>query len=191
MKFLKYVKYEIAAIFCKLFNLCVEKGTYPESLKIAKVIPVYKNGYVGSVANYRPISLLPLLNKIFEKLLYIRLNNILESCNIISQNQIGYRKAKDTQRATLNLLDSILPAMSSKECVGFVFLDFSKAFDMVDHPILLYKMERNGIRGKSLHIFTLYLKNRKHHVSIDGIYSESLESTVGIPQGSVLVLFFF
>ncbi len=89
LKFLKYIKYEIATILCKLFNLCIERGTYPESLKIAKVIPLYKNGNVGSVANYRLISLLPLLNKIFEKLLYVRLNNFLESCNIISQNQFS------------------------------------------------------------------------------------------------------
>ncbi len=127
---------------CKLFNLCIERGTYPESLKIAKVIPLYKTGNVGSVANNRPISLLPLLNKIFEKLLYVRLNNFLESCNIISQNQFDFRKAKDTQRVILKLLDSILPAMSSKKCVGCVFFYFSKAFDTVDHPILWYKMER-------------------------------------------------
>ncbi len=81
--------------------MCVERGTYPESLKIAKVITLYKTGNVGSVANSRPISLLPLLNKIFEKL-YIRLN-FLES-NIISQNQFGFHKAKDAQRATLKLL---------------------------------------------------------------------------------------
>ncbi len=87
--------------------MCIERVTYPESLKIAKVIPLYKTGNVGSVANYRPISLLPLLNKIFEKLLFVRLNNFLESCNIISQNQFGFRKAKYTQRATLKLLNSI------------------------------------------------------------------------------------
>ncbi len=82
--------------------------------------------------------------------------------------------------------------MSSKKCVGCVFLDFRKAFDNVNHPILLYKMDRYGIRGKSLCIFTLYLSNRKHYVCIDGIYSESLESTVSVPQGSCLgpLLFF-
>ncbi len=123
LKFLKYVKYEIATILCKLFNLCVDRGIYPESLERAKVIRLCKTGNVGSVANYRPISLLPLLNK-FEKLLYVGLNNFLESYNIISQNQFGFCEAKDTQRATLKLLDSILPAMSSKKCFGCVFLDF-------------------------------------------------------------------
>ncbi len=177
---------------CKLFDLCIERGAYPESLKIAKLIPIYKTANVGSVANYRPISLLQLLNKIFEKLLYIRLNHFLENCNIISQNKFSFRKAKDTQRATLKLLDSRLPAMSSKKCFGCVFVDFSKAFDTVDHPILLYKMERYGVRGKSILIITSYLRNRKHHVCIDGIYSESLECTVGVPQGSCLgpLLFF-
>ncbi len=124
LKFLKYVKYEIATILCKLFHLCVDWDTYPESFKIAKVIPLYKTGNVGSVANYRPISLLQLLNKIFEKLLYVKLNNSLESCNIISQNQFGFRKAKDTQRATLKLLDSILPGKNSKKCVGCAFSRF-------------------------------------------------------------------
>ncbi len=79
----------------------------------------------------------------------MRLNNFLESCNIIKQNQFGFRKAKDILRATLKLLDSILPEMSSKKCVGYVYRDFRKVFDTVDHPILLYKMDRYGIRGKS------------------------------------------
>jgi hypothetical protein len=186
LKFLKYVKYEIAVILCTLFNLCIEQGTYPDNLKIAKIIPLYKSGSHCSLTNYRPISLLPLINKIFEKLLYVRIDCFFEECNIISQNQFGFRKSRDTQRATLKLITSILPALSNMKCVGCVFLDFSKAFDTVNHPLLLSKLERYGVRGICLDLVQSYLSNRKHYVSIDDEISESLFSTVGVPQGSCL-----
>ena len=117
--------------------------------------------------NYRPISTLLNVNKIFEKLLYGRINFFIESCNIVSDNQFGFRKSRDTQLAALKLIDLILPTLSSGE--GFaacVFLDFNKAFDTIDHNNLLSKLERYGIRGLPLNLFKSYLSDRKQCVTI-------------------------
>jgi hypothetical protein len=187
MKLIKSVNELISPLLHKIFNMCIEKGIYPELLKSARVIPIHKSGDCRLMKNYRPISTLLNINKIFEKLLYQRLNSFLESCNIISDNQYGFRKNRDTQLATLNLIYHILPTVSSGE--GFsacAFLDFSKAFDTVDHKILLMKLERYGIRGLPLSIIGSYLDNRKQSVEIDSTKSISMPVEVGVPQGSCL-----
>jgi hypothetical protein len=186
MKFVKFVRAELSVILSKIFNLCIEEGCYPDSLKIARIVPVFKAGSHEQVSNYRPISILPIINKIFEKLLYIRLQSFFDTCNIISDNQFGFRKSRDTTQATLKLLDAIVPSMGSKECTATVFLDFSKAFDTVDHVILLQKLSRYGVRGSSLRLLESYLSNRHHYVCIDNSTSATLQSEVGVPQGSCL-----
>lgn len=187
VKILKASNDLIAPILCKLFNMCVEQAIYPQILKIARIVPIFKNGDAKLQKNYRPISTLLTMNKIFEKLLYLRLNSFLETCNIISDNQYGFRKARDTQLAALKVINHVLPTISSGE--GFsacVFLDFSKAFDTVDHEILLSKLERYGIRGIALSLFRSYLSNRKQSVTIGDTESNLMMVEFGVPQGSVL-----
>ena len=191
LKFLKYVANEISGIIAKLFNLTVEAGTYPEIFKVAKIIPLFKSGKKNSIINYRPISLLPIFNKIFEKLLYKRFDAFLKANNIISEDQFGFTSGKDTQRATLRLISKIIPTMGTSDRACCVYLDFKKAFDTISHAILFKKLDRYGIRGAPLELLRSYLCNRYHYVSINGNDSSELISNVGVPQGSVLGPLFF
>jgi hypothetical protein len=182
----KFVKLELSVLLSELFNMCLISGIYPDSLKVAKIVPIFKSGNIRNVSNYRPISLLPIINKIFEKLLYARLQSFFEGGNLISENQFGFRRARDTSQAALRLIDEILPSMGTKECSAAVFLDFSKAFDTVDHSILLMKLERYGVRGCALDLLKSYLSDRSHCVRIGECVSPPLLSRVGVPQGSCL-----
>ena len=191
-KFLKIANQYIAPILSSLFNMCLDQGYYPQAFKIARVTPIHKNGDIRDIKNYRPISTLLNLNKILEKLLYYRLNTFLESHNIISDNQYGFRKSRDTQLAALNLINYILPSLSEGQSyAGCVFLDFSKAFDTVSHIKLTQKLERYGIRGMALTLIKSYLTNRSQYVSINGMDSHQMPVEVGVPQGSCLGPLFY
>jgi hypothetical protein len=150
------------------------------------VIPIFKSGNRKLVGNYRPISLLPILNKILEKLIYSRLIDFLNHCQIISDCQFGFRKSKDTQQAALKLIDRILQSVVANEYCACIFLDFSKAFATVDHVLLLKKLDRYGIRGIPLELLSSYLRDRKQHTKINSCSSQNLNMTVGVPQGSCL-----
>ncbi len=141
-------------------------------------------------SNYRPISILPLINKIFEKLLYVRLLNFFDHCNIISENQFRFRKSKDASQATLKLINTVLPQLVTDECGTCVFLDFSKAINTVHHDICLLKLERYGIRGQALELIRSYLSNRREYVYINGQMSEELPSMVGVPSVAVWAPFY-
>ena len=160
-------------------------GIFPDKLKIGKVIPVFKNGKVDDITNYRPISVLPLFSKIFEKCLYNRLHNFLSSCNILSNNQYGFRMGHSASMALLDFIDKVSTAIDSKEyMIGF--LDLSKAFDTLDHSILLRKLYDYGIRGVVWQLFKNYLSNRSQFVSIDNHNSSFKSIRCGVPQGSIL-----
>jgi exonuclease III len=191
IKFLKFTNEHISPIISSLFNLSIAQGVYPDYFKIAKIVPVHKSGRRNLLNNYRPISLLPILNKIFEKLLYERLTNFITKHNIISENQFGFRKSRDTQQATLKLINFILPTLGTDDISACVFLDFSKAFDTVNHEILLIKLEKYGIRGQALDLITSYLNSRYHYVEINSNKSTHLQSNIGVPQGSVLGPLFY
>ena len=186
INFLKNIAYEIANPLSTLYNMAINQGIYPNCLKNARIMPVHKSGNTQDIKNYRPISMLPLLNKIFEKILYQRIENFLTSCNIISENQYGFRKGKDTQQATLKLLYDILPALAKGTLAATVFLDFSKAFDTVDHSLLLNKLYRYGIRGKPHDLLASYLNNRSQYVQINDCNSFINKVNIGVPQGSCL-----
>ena len=186
VKFLKLTKNEIAPILRTLFNKSIEEGLYPNILKIAKVVPIFKAGDSRQLNNYRPISLLPLINKIFEKILNVRIRSFLTDCQVLSENQFGFRKQKDTQQATLQLLNYVIPVLGSDEIAACIFLDFSKAFDTVNHKILLSKLYRYGIRGQPLNLLSSYLENRKQYVCVGNCESQQLSCNIGVPQGSVL-----
>ena len=169
-----------------IFNKMILFGHYPSILKIACVTALFKAGDKLDPNNYRPISSLPLLNKVFEKLLYKRLTSFLESHDIFTRNQFGFRKNMSTNDAVNNLLDNIYKAMDEKEYLGAVFIDLSKAFDTVPHNLLLKKLEHYGIRGNALNIIESYLNDRKQFVSLEGTKSTMKEIKIGVPQGSVL-----
>ena len=134
----------------KIFNLSINTGVYPDSLKIAKVIPIFKNGSKSSVNNYRPISILSPINKIFEKIIYSRLIKYIDKFNLLYKYQYGFRKNHSTEHALLELMVQIKLNIGKNKMSCGIFIDLSKAFDTVDHKILLSKLEHYGIRGITL-----------------------------------------
>ena len=169
-----------------LFNNCVYSGIFPDKLKIARVLPLFKSGDKCDIANYRPISLLPVISKIFEKLIHKRLVSFLDKHEVIYRKQFGFRKQHSTQHALHSAVTQVLHGLNSNESVFGVYLDFSKAFDTIQHSILLEKLEHYGIRGIMLNLLKDYLANRQQLVFKGDLQSELLLITAGVPQGSVL-----
>ena len=169
-----------------IFNNIINSGQYPDILKIACITAIFKAGDKLDPNNYRPISTLPLLNKIFEKLLHIRIYSFFESQGIFCKEQYGFRKGKSTCDAINDLLNNIYTSLNEKKYLGAIFLDLSKAFDTVPHDILIKKLEHYGIRGIALKLFESYLANRKQSVYVNGCNSQTNDITIGVPQGSVL-----
>lgn len=188
---LKKVKLIIAPILTNILNLSMVNGFYPDQLKIARVTPIFKSGSNSLFNNYRPISVLSSINKIFEKILFQRLNHFLISTKFFCTQQYGFRQKSSTTNAVIDLVNKIQRHLNDKEDVLGLFLDLSKAFDTVDHNILLAKLERAGVRGIPLDLFKSYLSNRSQFVSFDGIKSNIKFIDVGVPQGSVLGPLFF
>ena len=159
---------------------------FPSVLKTAKVIPVYKNQSKADYANYRPISLLSNIEKIIEKFMYKRLSNFLDINNLIYSLQFGFRQKYSTTHALINLTESIRQTLDEGSFGCGIFVDLQKAFDTVDHKILLHKLEFYGIRGVCNDWFKSYLSDRKQFVSINGYNSDLMPVIYGVPQGSVL-----
>ena len=183
---LKKIKKSIAKPLCNLFNMSFQEGRCPTFLKVSSVIPIFKKDSKLIVANYRPISLLSNINKILEKLMFARLYSFLESNKCIYDLQFGFRKKHSTNHALLNMTQQIKETMDKGNIAIGVFVDFQKAFDTVNHKILLSKLEHYGIRGIANSWFSSYLSNRQQYVSIGGINSETKPIMHGVPQGSVL-----
>ena len=183
---LQLIKFEIATPLSRIINQSIETGIHPEKLKLASVIPVYKKGSKLSTSNYRPISLLSNLNKIFEKIMFQRCYNFIESNEILYEHQYGFRKKYSTGHALINISEQIRTALDNNKYAIGVFVDFQKAFDTVDHNILIKKLERFGISGNCNKWFQSYLTNRKQFVSILGYKSNQRTIFHGVPQGSVL-----
>ena len=170
-----------------VLNLSFETGTFPSELKIAKVIPLHKKGNLYSTTNYRPISLLSNFGKILEKLMYVRIMSFLKSHNILYKYQFGFRSHHSTSLALIDVADTVYHELDSGNYVIGTFLDLQKAFDTVNHAILLQKLQCYGIRGKALQWMSCYLTNRLQYVSIGDIQSHMENSiSCGVPQGSVL-----
>ena len=184
---IKCPNYVIAPILSNIFNYCMSKGCYPDQLKIAHVIPIYKKkGKKDDCSSYRPISLLGNINRLFEKLIYKRLYNFFNKFDILNFNQYGFRKKHSTAMAIYDILESKLSNCDKNKFSCAVYLDLSKAFDTVDKSILLKKLEHYGIRGIGLTLLENYLTNRKQCVTIDGLLSDVLSIDCGVPQGSNL-----
>ena len=186
-KILKQVSYNLSPILCKLFNKCISEGYFPKELKIAKVIPLFKNkGNISDLCNYRPISMLSAFSKIFEKLLHKSIVEHLDSHGILNDSQYGFRKKRSTLHALLNATENIYQALDLKLHTLGIFIDFSRAFDTIDHRLLLKKLSHYGIKGNVLDLLCSYLTDRKQYVNYGGKDSTLLDITCGVPQGSVL-----
>ena len=167
-------------------NLSLLDGKFPNELKIAKVLPLYKGGDDSQLVNYRPVSVLPVFSKVLERLMYDRIVNFLNDHNILYKFQFGFRKDHSTSIALMILVDRITKALSEGQYVVGVFIDFSKAFDTVNHDILLQKLWHYGIRGLAYDWLSSYLNNRFQYVSFDGVESSYCRISCGVPQGSIL-----
>ena len=169
-----------------LFNQSISLGIFPDLFKIADIIPLYKKGPRELIENYRPISILPVLSKIFEKLMKNFLVDYLTSRNILSPHQFGFRKGLSTFDALNAITSDIFSALDRHNSVIGIFIDFQKAFDTVPHELLLRKLHHYGIRGTILNWFQSYLSMRYQSTVYDKCHSSLLRVTHGVPQGSIL-----
>ena len=167
----------------KIFNESINLGIFPENMKIANVTPIFKSGEKELLTNYWPISVLSRFSKILERIMYSRVYNYQNDNNLLFHKQFGFRKGHSTDHALIELINTIYDSFNqNKETLG-VFIDLSKAFDTVDHNILIDKLNLYGIRNNSLKWFSSYLPNRKQFIQAGVIKTSNLDF-FGVPQGS-------
>ena len=185
--FIKKVPDCLTAPLQLLFNRCIELGQYPESLKFAKVIPFFKNGNKDDPSNFRPISLLPIIGKVFERNIFDRIQNYLNLFESLSDSQFVFRHGKRTVDAIATLIEEIrLNLHNNSEKTKCTFLDLKKAFDTVDHNILLQKCYRYGLCGLIYNILKSSLSKRMQYTLIGDKKSKLSLIELGVPQGSIL-----
>ena len=181
------IKFAVSEPLVEIINLSFKTGIYIDDLKISKVIPTFKDkGCELEYINYRPISLLSNINKIIEKLMHERVYSFLEKFKCIYNLQFGFRKGHSTTHALIDLTEAIRKAIDENKFAVGVFIDLQKAFDTVDHKILLKKLDHYGIRGTANKWFESYLSNRQQFVTINDKHSSLKPMNFGVPQGSVL-----
>lgn len=177
----------LSPYLANIFNNIVTSGIYPDVLKVHKVVPIPKELNASKVEKYRPIAVLPIFDNIFERILHNQISAYMDGNNLLSSFQFGFKKGCGTEEAAINVVNGICKGFDDgMKGVAGVFYDFSKAFDLVDHKILLNKLEYYGIRGEALQILNSYLYNRKQYVEINGCRSSQGLVEHGVPQGSVL-----
>ena len=186
MKLLKRLSPYICESLTLVINQSLNTGIFPTSFKIAKVLPLFKKGDPLIMENYRPISLLPCISKIFEKVVYTQVYSYFVRESLFYISQYGFRKYHSTEHACLEFLDKVMCDLDKGETPISVFIDLSKAFDTINHQILLNKLRYYGLDDISLKWFNSYLTDRKQFVVIDEEYSHQDVITTGVPQGSVL-----
>ena len=187
-KLLKHIAPIIITPLHYLINLSLESGYIPSELKIARIVPVFKDGDSHSYTNYRPISLISSFAKLLEKIVSKQLVGFLTAHNIIYKHQYGFRTNHNTSHPVLHFTDKIYNSLNQKPpaITLSIFIDLKKAFDTVNHEILLKKMEHYGVRGSSNVWFHNYLSEREQFVCLDAAQSDKTKITCGVPQGSVL-----
>ena len=170
----------------KIVNLCFEVGIFPDILKIAKVAPLHKKDSRINVLNYRPISLLSIVSKIFEKLIFSRVSTYLIKNKLIYSKQFRFRTNYSTNHALISITEHIRGLLDTGYYVCDIFLDLEKAFDTVNHNILCEKLNHYELRGNVNKLIRSYLDNRRQYVSLNGFDSEIKNVNCGVPQGSSL-----
>lgn len=174
-----------------VINNMLTEGIFPDNLKTAIVIPIFKNGNQKEINNYRPISLLSNISKIFEKAIYTRLENFTNMHNIVSKKQYGFQKQVGTNDAIYDLTKDIYKALDNKEHCLCIMIDLKKAFDTIPYSRLLHKLNTLGIRGIGGKLIKSYLSKRSQTTKINQTYSEQQQLTIGLPQGTILAPFLF
>ena len=169
-----------------IFNLSLTTGIFPSQLKIAKVVPIFKSGDSNCIKNYRPISVLPAFSKFLERIIHKRLYDFISQHNLLHHRQYGFRKNYSSYMAVLDAYNEIAARLDKKHHTMGIFLDLSKAFDTINHSILLDKLLHYGVRGTAFEWFKSYLTNRSQYVSYNGYKSDMNNITCGVPQGSIL-----
>lgn len=183
---LKNICFYINPVLVNIFNKCIYYGIWPDALKKAEVIPIHKSGEASELNNYRPISMVSNLAKIFEKIIHKRIYTFLIKHKRIHNNQFGFIKNKSSIHALDKVMDIIYNSLNDDMNVAATFIDLSKAFDTVDHNILYKKLYYNGIRGLALDLIKSYLSNRTQKVKLQNILSDEKTIELGVPQGTVL-----
>ena len=176
----------LAPVLTYLFNLSLNQGVFPTVHKLGKIIPLYKSKEMDEIKNYRPICLLNSISKILEKVVSTRLMKHLEENNILSNNQFAYRKGKSTELAITEYVKNVMDNLANNNITISVFLDLTRAFDCVDHDILLAKLEHYGVKNEALNWFKTYLKDRRQYVFFKNKTSNEKICNIGVPQGSIL-----
>ena len=176
----------ISPILSQFYNSFMDKAIFPEILKVGQISPIFKKGDAQLLDNYRPVSLLPIFGKIFEKIIYSRLYDYLCHKNIIYDKQFGFRKSHSTSHAINFSVNTVAKAIEDKKHVIGIFIDLSKAFDTINHSILLTKLDNYGIRGRCLDLIRDYLSSRKQVTKFLDSLSDTDCVQYGVPQGSVL-----
>ena len=169
-----------------ILNQSLATGIFPDKLKTAKVIPLYKKDDKLKMDNYRPVSLLTSISKIFEKTVHKQISKYFKENNLFYKSQYGFRDEHSTELASIELIDRVMNDFENKHTPLAIYMDLSKAFDTLDHQILTHKLEYYGIKGIELNWFKSYLSDRKQFVEIDNVKSNYQTITTGVPQGSVL-----
>ena len=176
--------------FCRplevIFNDCLASGIYPSDWKKGNIVPVYKKNDKQRLNNYRPISLLPICRKIFERLIFNEMFGFFIENDLISQHQSGFKPGDSCINQLLSITHEIYQSFDEGFDVRSVFLDISKAFDKVWHDGIIFKMKQNGISGNLLNLLSNFLRNRKQRVVLNGQNSSCDDVNVGVPQGSIL-----
>lgn len=176
----------ISPVLCHFINSTFESGVFPDELKIARVCPIYKGGGESNLQNYRPISVLSLFSKVYERVINIKLEGFLNKHNTIADCQYGFQKNKSTEDALLYIKDKIIENLENKLFTQGLFIGFRKAFDTIQHDILLFKLNHYGIRGVALTLIENYLSRRYQVVCVNKNVSDVLQIKQGVPQGSIL-----
>ena len=168
------------------FNQIIHTSTIPNQMEIAIIIPIYKNGKHEEINNYRPISLLPQFSKIFEKMFIRKMLLFIDRNNILYKNQYGFIAKYSTVHAHIHNYNFLTSGFQKNNKMASIFLDLKKAFDTVNHDILLKKLEYYGFRGKSMTLLKSYLSNRSQITKLGENSSSKLNINIGVPQGSIL-----
>ena len=183
---LKEIDMDLSHPLHHIYNLCIKEGYFPTELKLGCITPIFKKGDKYCMSNYRPVCSLSPFSKIFERILYNRMLDFIGKNNIFSDSQYGFRKKKSAETALLDFTNYTYGGLTAKQNVGSIFMDLSKAFDVIDHSILGTKLEHYGFRGIFLKLLMNFLKNRKYFVSVNGLKSGINTVNIGVPQGSTL-----
>ena len=185
-KFIKISAEAICPTLTKIFNRCISEGIFPKSLKQAELIPIYKKGDILQKSNHRPISLLPPFSKLLERHIHTEITKFINKYQLMHQFQYGFRQNSSTEQAITQLTEELSNNIQNKNYTCSIFVDMKKAFDTINHEILLQKLKRYGIRGLPLKLLRNYLTDRQQRTKINNTFSSPKLINCGIPQGSIL-----